>query len=422
MEAAVAEGKTEAEYRFGSWMYTVYWHDPGEMVQMNMATGTLRAVRRTPPLTAEPLDAPAAGGEAAAAAGAAAGALPPWLSAEDDRLLSEMLLCPAAATENPAAPVAGSPESFADAQLLDLLRRHVPGVDEMLDRTGRTPVATYVIATYHNGLPSFKDSAPLQAHTIHALRSIFAMVVAEKHGAAVALRSVAAAFQSCQAEQGRTIDAQFGRLNGRDATFKEQLLALVDQHKQMVMQAAVCTLNPTAAEMGDGAPSKQVPHITSAYLQAVGTEFGFRGVMAANKDVHAPPLAPVTVARVKDTVRQLFSVAEVVEAFVEDVNQQHEGAERVISRDDLAAYVASPEGAAALGAAMEAQAKGSKAGGRAAAARFDPHSIFYDEASPDASAGAVGGYGESKPSEANRFQPFLCPRVAVILLLAVVLH
>ena len=32
------------------------------------------------------------------------------------------------------------------------------------------------------------------------------------------------------------------------------------------VQEVVCTLNPDAAEATDGTPSKQVPHITSAYL------------------------------------------------------------------------------------------------------------------------------------------------------------
>eukprot|EP01046_Picozoa_sp_COSAG06_P001657 COSAG06_NODE_56_length_27627_cov_106.527136_10_plen_296_part_00 len=50
IEAAVSAGSTEAEYRFGSWQYTVYWHDVTNMAQMNMATGMRRTVRRRPPL------------------------------------------------------------------------------------------------------------------------------------------------------------------------------------------------------------------------------------------------------------------------------------------------------------------------------------------------------------------------------------
>jgi hypothetical protein len=414
MEEAVAAGKTEANYKFGPFAYTVYWHDLADMAQMNMQTGKLRTVRRTPPLSAlpPPAEEPAAAPERN---------LPAWLSAADDKLLCQLLLCPAAATERPPPPDEGTEGEalLSDEQLVEQLQRHVPGVDAMLDRTGSTPVATFIVGTYRNGLPIYKSSAPVQQHTIRALRSIFAMVAAGKAGAAVALQSIAAAFQSCQAEQGRTIDAQYGRLSGRDASFKEQLLALVDQHKQMVMQEVVCSLNPGAAEATDSHPSQQVPHITSAYLVAVGEELGLRGVSAAKADANAPPLSPGMIGRIEEALRATFSVAEVIDAFVQDVNQPGGGGdsgsvERVIDRDALAAWAASPQAAAALAHRGEEEE----------AAAFDPHSIFYDEGSPYASGSYSedGGWGESRPTEGNEYQPFLCPKVATMLMIGVMLQ
>ena len=38
----MAAGKTEAEYRFGSWTYTVYWHDPEETDRIMLPGGWLR--------------------------------------------------------------------------------------------------------------------------------------------------------------------------------------------------------------------------------------------------------------------------------------------------------------------------------------------------------------------------------------------
>merc|ERR1711871_676385 len=93
-------------------------------------------------------------------------------------------------------------ELLTDEQLVGLLQRHVPGVDEMMDRQGQTPVTKFITGTYRSGLPIYKGLKPVQDHCIHAIRSIFAMAVAEKNGAAVALQSIASAFQSCQAEQG----------------------------------------------------------------------------------------------------------------------------------------------------------------------------------------------------------------------------
>ena len=169
----MAAGKTEANYKFGPFAYTVYWHDLADMAQMNMQTGKLRTVRRTPPLSAlpPPAEEPAAAPERN---------LPAWLSAADDKLLCQLLLCPAAATERPPPPDEGTEGEalLSDEQLVEQLQRHVPGVDAMLDRTGSTPVATFIVGTYRNGLPIYKSSAPVQQHTIRALRSIFAMVAA----------------------------------------------------------------------------------------------------------------------------------------------------------------------------------------------------------------------------------------------------
>lgn len=88
-------------------------------------------------------------------------------------------------------------------------------------------------------------------------RFIFDRAAEGAPGAAAALQRLAEAYQSCQAEQGRTIDVMYGRLSGRDASLRDQLLSIVDEHKTMVMQKVVQTLNPGAAEAGDGFPSKQ---------------------------------------------------------------------------------------------------------------------------------------------------------------------
>ena len=157
-EEAIAAGAKDADYSFGQWKYTVYFHDPEAITQMNMATGMLRPVRRTPPLAAAP---PLVAEPEAAAAGGGVGAagppreLPAWLSAEDDATLSRLLLSPAAATEKPPSDADDAAEALPDEQLLELLRAHVPGVDEMMDRTGKTSVATYIIGTCSKGLPIY---------------------------------------------------------------------------------------------------------------------------------------------------------------------------------------------------------------------------------------------------------------------------
>ena len=90
----------------------------------------------------------------------------------------------------------------------------------------------------------------------------------------------------------------------------------------MVMEQVVLELNPTAAETDDAHPSQQVPHLTLAYLLAVGEELGFRGVAAARVDANAPHVGQATKATIKAKIIANFSCADVVEAVVADVNQQ----------------------------------------------------------------------------------------------------
>ena len=87
-------------------------------------------------------------------------------------------------------------------------------------------------------------------------------------------------------------------------------------------QEVVCTLNPGAAEASDADPGAQVPHITSAYLLAVGTTLGLRGVAAAGADANAPDLEAGMAERVTAAIRETFATSEVVKALVADINQQ----------------------------------------------------------------------------------------------------
>ena len=58
------------------------------------------------------------------------------------------------------------------------------------------------------------------------------------------------AFQSCQAEQCRVIDAVYGSLLGRDKSFKDQVRALVDAQKELVRERTVTFINPGALTQG----------------------------------------------------------------------------------------------------------------------------------------------------------------------------
>merc|ERR1712039_450841 len=195
---------------------------------------------------------------------------------------------------------------------------------------------------------------------------------------------LAEAFQSCQAEQGRTIDTLFGQLIGRDATLEDQVLTLVDSVKALAMEAVVHELNPHAAGTDDGNPSGQAPHITSAYLEAVGAELGLRGTAAASSD----PLRPQNAKpkKVAAAFRAQFSLDPVVDAIIGDVNQQGAEVQRIVDRDLLAKWASQA----------------------AATSGFDAHSTYFDE-------GCAHEY-EGRPADSEAYQPFLSRKVTLCML------
>jgi len=143
------------------------------------------------------------------------------------------------------------------------------------------------------------------------------------------------------------------------------------------MEGVVNHLNPDAAGMDDDYPSRQIPHITSAYLEAVGRELGMRGVDAATSDMNRPRVMDSRSRdQILNTFKAIFSLQDILGAIVSDVNQQAADAERVIDRDLLM--------------------KWAEAAGKDGA--FDAYSLYYDaERSSDY---------DGAPKKENMYQPF----------------
>jgi hypothetical protein len=113
---------------------------------------------------------------------------------------------------------------------------------------------------------------------------------------------------------------------------------------------------------------------------------------AAREDYLAPRVPDAEARRVKTLFIEKFSVDELCEAIVGDINQQAVGLQRYIDRDALALWV-STEGAA----------KG-----------MDPHSIYFSD--------ELGHtYNDARPSPENMYQPFINKVVAFNLLCALFL-
>merc|ERR1712054_730131 len=65
---------------------------------------------------------------------------------------------------------------LSELEILELLRTHVPKLDETFSRDQRTPVGVYIVESYRQGWPLFRSNAALQQQLVHALRYICAHV------------------------------------------------------------------------------------------------------------------------------------------------------------------------------------------------------------------------------------------------------
>ena len=278
-------------------------------------------------------------------------------------------------------------------EIVSLLQKYVDGVDNMMDRTGSLALTEMFVLTYSNGLPIYASNPSVQQHTILAMHTIFAELKSEARAESwkrKILARLSDAFKACQAEQGRVIDAVYGTVTGRDKSFRDQVLMVVDVQKELVLENCVNKLNPQAWKQSDEIPQKQVPHITSSYRIAAGPELGLRGVQSAQMD-HCRFQVPAADTKViVDVFRRMFTIDELCDTLVGDVNQQSKDADRLVSRDDLAKWAGNTE-----------ENNG-----------FNSHSIFYDEDAPDQ-------YKDlGKPLEENLYQPFLNRKVALEVLKA----
>lgn len=119
-----------------------------------------------------------------------------------------------------------------------------------------------------------------------------------------------------------------------------------------------------------------------------------RGIQSAMMDHCRFQLPDADVKTVSETFRLMFSIDELCDTLVADVNQQSKDADRLVSRDDLGRWAGNVD-----------ENNG-----------FNSHSIFYDEDAPDQ-------YKDlGKPLEENLYQPFLNRKVALEMLKALFLE
>jgi hypothetical protein len=317
--------------------------------------------------------------------------------------LQQILLSPTASTAKMTADVGGgggsSSSSAASKQaqgapplthaaLQALFRNHVAGFDALRYRSFDRGVMTFIFATYSNGLQMAAGNPALKEHTKQALRFVIAKLLpgafppVSDCERTTQLTKLAESFTGCQAEQARAIDYLYGQLSGREASLRDQALALLDRQKDTALEVVMLSFSPELAG------SIEVPHVQNRYRIDIGEELGLPGVEAAKLDTLAqgkPPLSPSVRSKALERFHRCFSAEDYAKAVVADVNQQDVDAERFIMPKTLYEW-----------------ASKSHRG-------FNMHSIFYDsDAHPDVYLG--------KPDDGNQFVAFIHLEVALEIL------
>jgi len=301
--------------------------------------------------------------------------------------LHKYFLSTAACTEKEKEDKPEKVPEVTKEEMNNILKANVEDLDNMLDRSGSIPVAQFIISTYYSGLPLFKGNHALQSHTIHAMRVIFHRAPSLPPLIRKPMfQRLAEAYSACQMEQGRVIDNIYGALTGRDKSLRDQILIIVDMQKEDVLNQLVNRFNPDAWKTSDDNPKGQIPHIQSSYCIAIGDKLGLRGVKAAKMDKDAFTVDPRNIAVLIKCYKRLFSIQDLLDAFISDVNQQEDDADRVVECNTLTKW----------------------AGDGELSNGFPGHSIFYDEDTPEAWDKELG-----VPKEENKYKPFLNNEVAL---------
>ncbi len=95
------------------------------------------------------------------------------------------------------------------------------------------------------------------------------------------------AFNSCQAEQFRTIQSITLELLSR-GDLAEAVSALWQDYKMIKLDEIIGERHPNSTDPKQKDFKKQFPHIKSAYIENLGEQFGLNGVDAARLDIHRP--------------------------------------------------------------------------------------------------------------------------------------
>lgn len=304
----------------------------------------------------------------------------------------------------PAAfgPVSSASAQVADCNVVENIADMVgQSVDEgatMRGQRGERLVTEMMTSWSTQGLFMHGSAdSPVNSLVIPAVNYIFSRMadLPQRNAKRVdCLTTLALACQDCQQVQAREILRIFGDLTSQSATLDQQLKYSLMRQKEAALNCMIsklhsrCDLDHTQVQ-----PWQQRVHLFSGYVSLIGDAFGLDGVTAAKSDRFVSQaiaeIGIVDASSLMDKLLNNMSVKEWLQSLSADINNQVEGADRLIDRGCIFKWVH---------ANMSQEAA---------------HMVFFDE---DRSA-EFAEQDPKRPENANKFQVFLSTKVLVQILL-----
>lgn len=293
----------------------------------------------------------------------------------------------------------GSEYLDLQGQVETLVLESVPAVKSLRGQRGERLVTEMLMACYDQGLFMHgPPSSPLNCFIIPAIRHIFQEMskLPPSHGKRIdCLSTLAYACQDCQQVQAREIMRIYGDLTAQNATLEKQFKYTLMRDKEAALQRFISEHHPRCdLDWTEVSPWQQRPHLMSGYTALIGDAFGLDSVTAARSDRYLSnaqrEIGEINCEALISELRQGMSLKDWLQMLLADINNQTEGADRLIDRQCIFKWVHEN---------MDAESA---------------YLVFYDE---DRKA-EFDNLDPPKPTDANQFQPFLSLRVLVNILVA----
>lgn len=218
------------------------------------------------------------------------------------------------------------PARLSLEEVAEVVRRHVPGVDQFLYRGQDGDYSLGFMQTaYMDGLAAFRDT-PVHTHLLWLLRLIVHHGQENTPGASRQLQQVAEAFMDCQAVQGRVIERVGLEISGVAPDFRGLLVAFVGEYKGLALKMLAAE-RIQAGVQGHDEEDEDPAHYENRLITDLGRRLGLNSddIRRAALDNHAN--ARYSRLRIRSErinarrrFRELFDIEALLKAFEAEVN------------------------------------------------------------------------------------------------------